>query len=71
MFMYFLESLLECTVGYYGRGCTQRCGHCMNKSHCHNVNGHCLSGCFAGYMGTLCNKSQSLLLLIILIFLAD
>ncbi|XP_062576188.1 multiple epidermal growth factor-like domains protein 6, partial [Saccostrea cucullata] len=34
----------ECPKGFYGRNCSQSCGHCANDVTCDKVTGACLSG---------------------------
>lgn len=55
-----LLSFKECSKGYYGNGCSEKCGHCVEQNGCHHINGSCLNGCKEGYMGILCNKSMIL-----------
>ena len=40
--------------GFYGVDCNEKCGHCREVNQCHHINGTCLTGCAAGFMGNLC-----------------
>lgn len=48
--------ILECTNNKYGDGCQTNCGHCLNMSQCHHINGTCFDGCDPGYEGQKCNQ---------------
>ena len=48
----------ECAKGYYGNGCSEVCGHCVDQNGCHHINGSCLNGCKEGYMGDLCKTGM-------------
>ena len=50
-------SFKECAIGYYGNGCSEECGHCIDQNGCHHLNGTCSNGCKEGYMGDLCKTS--------------
>lgn len=57
-FLYIIVSvykLLECENGTFGENCHSKCGHCLEVSHCHFINGSCLKGCSHGYKGDQCN----------------
>lgn len=43
-----------CNKGFYGVDCNEECGHCRDVNKCHHINGTCLNGCAAGFMGNLC-----------------
>lgn len=45
-----------CDRGLYGNDCNETCGHCIDIDECFHINGTCLTGCAAGYLGDLCNK---------------
>ena len=45
----------ECETGTYGKECGNQCGHCIDPTDCFHVNGTCLGGCSAGYLGNTCN----------------
>ncbi|OPL33887.1 LOW QUALITY PROTEIN: multiple 10 epidermal growth factor-like domains protein, partial [Mytilus galloprovincialis] len=49
-----IEDGSECSSGYYGAGCLQRCG-CLENQHCHHVTGDCQ--CEAGKKGLHCNET--------------
>ncbi|CAG2224434.1 unnamed protein product [Mytilus edulis] len=51
-----IEDGSECSSGYYGAGCLQRCG-CLENQHCHHVTGDCQ--CEAGKKGLHCNENKS------------
>lgn len=62
MFLYLYRYLMKflslaCMHGYYGENCTKKCGNCLNKETCNNVNGTCTDGCSEGYKGNLCITS--------------
>uniref|UniRef100_A0A8W8MNT0 EGF-like domain-containing protein n=1 Tax=Magallana gigas TaxID=29159 RepID=A0A8W8MNT0_MAGGI len=46
---------LACDSGWYGLGCSERCGQCRDVDRCLNTNGTCLTGCSAGYTGHTCH----------------
>lgn len=48
----------ECVDGKYGDGCQSDCGHCDNLTHCHHVNGTCVSGCLPGYRLDHCQERK-------------
>ena len=48
----------ECAKGYYGDGCSEVCGHCVDQNDCHHINGTCFNGCKEGYMGNLCKTGM-------------
>ena len=50
--------LSECDLGTYGDKCNETCGNCEDLSECHHGNGTCLTGCKAGYHGTLCKTRK-------------
>lgn len=50
--------IVECDRGSYGIGCNETCGQCRDVSQCSNVNGSCLTGCGAGFIGDLCEISK-------------
>ena len=52
----------ECDDGYYGAGCSKQCPFCNHGGACDPELGVCL--CASGYMGSTCNDSEYLLLLI-------
>lgn len=46
----------ECGIGHYGYNCNETCGYCIDSLQCSTVNGTCLTGCRAGYVGPLCKE---------------
>lgn len=46
---------LDCSEGFYGDECENKCGYCINSTKCHHVNGTCMDGCEPGYKGEYCN----------------
>ena len=50
--------LLACNQGTYGRDCNKTCGHCLQQTDCHHINGTCLTGCKPGYFGELCKERK-------------
>ena len=49
----------ECESGTYGRECKSNCGHCFNSTDCFHVNGTCLKGCDAGFLGNMCKTRNT------------
>lgn len=47
--------LLECPVGLFGSGCSQRC-LCQNGGTCDHMDGHC--SCPSGWTGTACERGE-------------
>lgn len=45
---------LACDKGYFGTACNETCGQCDELEQCSNINGSCLTGCNAGYLGETC-----------------
>lgn len=60
--MYKLQQHLffqACDIGYYGRGCQQKCSIFCKISHdCNPVSGHCNMGCKNGWKGHECLESK-------------
>lgn len=54
----FFFQIVDCDKGSYGVNCNSTCGHCRDLNHCFHVDGICLTGCDAGYIGELCEKSR-------------
>ena len=50
--------ILECDLGWYGKGCSLPCGRCRNQDTCNHVDGHCPGGCAPGWSGIYCNESK-------------
>ena len=50
--------VLACSIGTYGEGCKEECGHCHNQTSCDHVNGSCLDECQPGYIGSQCKISR-------------
>lgn len=48
----------DCDKGMYGHECNETCGHCDDVDRCSPINGTCLNGCDAGYLGDFCNASE-------------
>lgn len=48
----------ECPSGSYWLACTLTCGNCRDVNQCNHINGTCLTGCSAGYMGDLCKTRE-------------
>ncbi|XP_062620206.1 cell death abnormality protein 1-like isoform X2 [Saccostrea cucullata] len=49
----------KCNMSKYGEDCRQDCGVCLDYEQCHHINGTCLEGCDRGYYGQLCIKGCS------------
>lgn len=49
---------LACDRGSYGDGCREKCGRCRDLNQCFHITGACLTGCDAGYEGSMCNASE-------------
>lgn len=47
-----------CDKGYYGTACNETCGQCDELEQCSNINGSCLTGCNAGYLGETCETRK-------------
>lgn len=59
MGVFMLSKKPECTNGWYGANCSQRCsGHCRDDTICNHVTGLCDKGCDAGWTGFLCNQGK-------------
>lgn len=59
MGVFMLSKKPECTNGWYGANCSQRCsGHCRDDTICNHVTGLCDKGCDAGWTGSLCNQGK-------------
>lgn len=52
------EFLSGCEIGTYGVDCNKTCGHCRDLHQCSHTNGTCLTGCVAGYQGSLCKTGE-------------
>ncbi|XP_062593492.1 multiple epidermal growth factor-like domains protein 6 [Saccostrea cucullata] len=46
----------KCDGNLYGRNCRETCGSCLYLRQCHHVNGSCKDGCNPGYQGEKCDK---------------
>ena len=44
----------ECEDGYYGRNCSEYCGHCLNDEPCEKDTGYCNKGCQPRFQFPLC-----------------
>lgn len=55
---YAIYYITECPFGTFGNNCRQECGHCLEKYHCHHINGSCLNGCLQGYRGEQCKHRK-------------
>lgn len=44
----------ECKASFYGENCSNSCGHCLNETACHHVNGTCDKECEPGYQTPYC-----------------
>lgn len=43
-----------CNIGYFGVDCNEKCGRCLELYQCNHITGTCLTGCEAGYQGSMC-----------------
>lgn len=50
----YKQILTDCREGSYGYNCNESCGYCRNNSFCLQINGTCVTGCEAGFMGKVC-----------------
>ena len=48
--------------GTFGDSCSNPCGFCFGKEHCHPLNGICMNGCDIGYKGQQCTQSMLFML---------
>lgn len=55
---YAINYITECPSGTFGNNCRQECGYCLEKYHCHHINGSCLNGCLQGFRGEQCKHSK-------------
>lgn len=62
---HILFVISACNKGFYGGDCNEKCGQCREVEKCHHINGTCLTGCAAGFMGTLCTTGIQTCTLII------
>lgn len=49
---------IGCGLGWYGFGCSEKCGYCFDLYYCYYKMGLCLIGCVVGYEGCMCNISR-------------
>lgn len=52
------EFSIDCDSNMFGQDCREKCGECVNKEHCHHINGTCLNGCNQGYRGLECKQGN-------------
>lgn len=50
--------ILACDRGYFGTACNKTCGHCAELEQCSSINGSCLTGCDAGFLGETCDTRK-------------
>lgn len=55
---YAINYITECPSGTFGNNCRQECGYCLEKYHCHHINGSCLDRCLQGFRGEQCKHSK-------------
>ena len=58
---FYLLIFTECE-GTFGDNCSNSCGFCFGKEHCHPLNGTCMNGCDSGYKGQQCTQSMMFIL---------
>nr|XP_022311908.1 uncharacterized protein LOC111117113 isoform X3 [Crassostrea virginica] len=46
----------DCIIGYYGKDCHRRCGHCKNGTYCDSTSGKCPEKCEEHWNGSLCDS---------------
>lgn len=52
-------SILECSSGYYGKNCENRCSeNCYMTGRCDRVTGQCNRGCKPGWTTKTCKQSR-------------
>lgn len=54
----YFNLYLACDRESYGYGCREKCGRCRDLNQCFHITGACLTGCDAGYEGSMCNASE-------------
>lgn len=57
-FLTCISIFAECNDGMFGDLRQSQCGHCLDLSKCHHVNGTCLDGCKPGYISKFCNQCK-------------
>lgn len=57
-FFYIFLIISACNKGFFGVDCNEKCGHCREIYQCHHINGTCLTGCAAGYLGNMCKTGM-------------
>lgn len=45
----YCSSTSACTNQTYGQDCKENCGYCLDDDTCDPVDGHCQTGCKAGF----------------------
>lgn len=53
-----INYITECPLGTFGNNCRRECGYCLEKYHCHHINGSCFNGCLQGYRGEQCKHRK-------------
>ncbi|XP_041348062.1 scavenger receptor class F member 1-like [Gigantopelta aegis] len=55
LIIFLHRDMPACKSGQYGQNCANECGHCLNgESECNKTNGHCSTGCKAGWKNNAC-----------------
>ena len=56
--------LIACTDDFYGPGCVQTCGECLDNDLCDKINGECPNGCQPGFQGQTCKEGKKSIIMI-------
>ncbi|RUS74322.1 hypothetical protein EGW08_017913, partial [Elysia chlorotica] len=57
LFVPGVTAVFDCKPGWWGKGCSQKCGHCIGGgAFCQVYDGYCMNGCASGYDGSLCTE---------------
>lgn len=53
-----ISFFIACSEGYFGENCNSSCGHCLNETACHHINGTCDDECDPGYQAPYCKDGK-------------
>ena len=55
----WLLALIECSEGFYGYNCEEKCSlTCKIPGRCDRIIGRCNGSCLVGWMGSMCNQGK-------------